>query len=322
MTSPQPSSPISHLPAPLNLSEFDNDDDVFDDADDNLTQPKYVFSPDAIREEMARNMPELEEDGGWGTEDNLPVSTNGFFNDDRNTSVSTLDIGPQASSSFDSLERTPPTLDYSLESSMSSRFDSISLDTPHDDNLHHNFSRSVGETAPNGDSKQHPSTDPPDTPMHTQPSEQESQLPSPPRTTPPQLSLTPSPPPPHDDMDSYSTADTPTSAPLPHRDHPTTESIQSAPISLTNDHSGPSFSLPPLPVAIPSTGLLTEKARSHRAHKSMGPSAFEKVRSKTRPTFLPPKPRSEDEKHLADWQKMMKQSRAVGTSLFSQIFCI
>jgi hypothetical protein len=50
----------------------------------------------------------------------------------------------------------------------------------------------------------------------------------------------------------------------------------------------------------------------HRITKSVGPSAFEKVMSKTRPTFLPPKNKLEDNKHLADWEAMMKSSRLAG----------
>lgn len=46
--------------------------------------------------------------------------------------------------------------------------------------------------------------------------------------------------------------------------------------------------------------------------RSMGPSMLDKVISKTRPTFLPPKPRAEDRKHMADWEQMMKRSRAAG----------
>jgi hypothetical protein len=41
---------------------------------------------------------------------------------------------------------------------------------------------------------------------------------------------------------------------------------------------------------------------------------FERVVSKTRPSFLPPKSRDEDKKHLADWERMMKRSRAAGIS--------
>jgi hypothetical protein len=64
-----------------------------------------------------------------------------------------------------------------------------------------------------------------------------------------------------------------------------------------------------------SSNLLTEKTFTHKSSRSgSGPSMFEKVRSKTRPTFLPPKSRREDDKHMADWQQMMKQSRLAGKS--------
>jgi hypothetical protein len=39
---------------------------------------------------------------------------------------------------------------------------------------------------------------------------------------------------------------------------------------------------------------------------------LETVMSKTRPRDLPPKARKEDDKHMADWQAMMKLSRAAG----------
>ncbi|KAJ2988604.1 hypothetical protein NUW54_g9067 [Trametes sanguinea] len=39
---------------------------------------------------------------------------------------------------------------------------------------------------------------------------------------------------------------------------------------------------------------------------------LDKVISKTRPPHLPPKPRTEDRKHLHDWEEMMKKSRAAG----------
>ncbi|KAH6917007.1 TBC1 domain family member 14 [Coprinopsis sp. MPI-PUGE-AT-0042] len=59
------------------------------------------------------------------------------------------------------------------------------------------------------------------------------------------------------------------------------------------------------------SNLLYEKPRSHKPNRSIdaGPSMFEKVRSRTRPTFLPPKSKEEDNKHLSAWQNMMKQSR-------------
>lgn len=60
--------------------------------------------------------------------------------------------------------------------------------------------------------------------------------------------------------------------------------------------------------------------RGHRPSKSVGPSALDKVISKTRPTFLPPKPKVEDLRHMADWETMMKQSRAVGEFLFDLVW--
>jgi len=59
--------------------------------------------------------------------------------------------------------------------------------------------------------------------------------------------------------------------------------------------------------------------RGHRPSKSVGPSALDKVISKTRPTFLPPKPKVEDLRHMADWEIMMKQSRAVGEFPFDSV---
>ncbi|KDR85483.1 hypothetical protein GALMADRAFT_234381 [Galerina marginata CBS 339.88] len=290
MISSQPKPAISHIPTPLDLPDFD-DDDVFDVKDsENLP---YVFSPDAIREEMARNMPETEET--WGEGDST-ASTRGFTVDDHNDSVSTLDIGPQATNGFD---RTPPALDDTLDSSLSSTFSQISLSTPDEEYPPHRLSSS--EDIPPVGSDGNPASP--------------SELPE--RSVSPQgVNTPPAPSPPQRQRNSSDIypSPIPTSAPLPRIDHSSLESIPPAPNSSSASTSQPvtSFSLPAIPATAPlSNGLLTEKPRSHRPHRSVGPSAFEKVRSKTRPTFLPPKPRQEDEKHMADWQKMMKQSRAI-----------
>jgi hypothetical protein len=50
--------------------------------------------------------------------------------------------------------------------------------------------------------------------------------------------------------------------------------------------------------------------RPYAPTMSSGPSTLEKVMSRTRPAYLPPKRREEDLKHLHDWNEMMKQSRA------------
>lgn len=67
-------------------------------------------------------------------------------------------------------------------------------------------------------------------------------------------------------------------------------------------------SLPSAPVSVP-------PPQSHKSSRSAGPTAFQKALSKTRPSFLPPKNRQEDLKHLADWEAMMKQSRATGDTV-------
>ena len=65
-------------------------------------------------------------------------------------------------------------------------------------------------------------------------------------------------------------------------------------------------------IPTPNSSRSEPPRRGHRPSRSVGPSALDKVISKTRPSFLPPKPKTEDLKHMADWEAMMKQSRAVG----------
>ncbi|KAM5532233.1 hypothetical protein V8D89_014072 [Ganoderma adspersum] len=66
-------------------------------------------------------------------------------------------------------------------------------------------------------------------------------------------------------------------------------------------------------VPTPTSAGLTEPptpTTRHRQSRSVGPSMLDKVISKTRPTHLPPKPRTEDRKHQQVWEEMMKRSRA------------
>ncbi|TBU49325.1 rab-GTPase-TBC domain-containing protein [Dichomitus squalens] len=85
-----------------------------------------------------------------------------------------------------------------------------------------------------------------------------------------------------------------------------------------NAASASTSALPlPLPTSTslptPTTAKLTEPptpTARHRPSRSVGPSMLDKVISKTRPPYLPPKPRTEDRKHLQDWEDMMKRSRA------------
>jgi len=282
--SPKPA--VSHIPAHLTLQDFDNDD-AFDSRDDNLSKLPYIFSPDAIREEMARNMPDPGET--WEEGDDT-ASIGGSFSN-LNTSVSTLDIGPHGAS----ISHTPPPLQSSpLASSLSANFSRISLSSPADEHHQLPFSDPRDVYSPRGNGHELSQPEAPRTPPKS--------LPSPPLSH----SNTPQPL-------------TPSSAPIKitqnSHEHPLPSPPHSSPASTYEAAPVPSPSLPTIstiPQRPQSNGHLTEKPPSHRPHRSVGPSAFEKVRSKTRPTFLPPKPRREDDKHMADWQKMMKQSRLAG----------
>ncbi|KAI0785499.1 RabGAP/TBC [Irpex lacteus] len=70
-----------------------------------------------------------------------------------------------------------------------------------------------------------------------------------------------------------------------------------------------SASLPTPTSAASDASTSSAATAKHRVTRSVGPSMLDKVISKTRPTFLPPKSKAEDLKHLADWETMMKKSR-------------
>ena len=74
-----------------------------------------------------------------------------------------------------------------------------------------------------------------------------------------------------------------------------------------------STSLPHLNPPSPGSSSPRPPSSGHKSTRSTGPSMLERVISKTRPSHLPPKSRLEDQKHLSDWERMMKQSRAAGT---------
>ncbi|KAG2350772.1 RabGAP/TBC [Suillus weaverae] len=87
------------------------------------------------------------------------------------------------------------------------------------------------------------------------------------------------------------------------------------PVSNTSSSYLPASNhdIPPLPPSpsspLPRSPTTPTVTSPRRQTYSAGPSAFQKVMSQTRPHFLPPKNRQEDQKHMADWHAMMKQSR-------------
>jgi hypothetical protein len=54
----------------------------------------------------------------------------------------------------------------------------------------------------------------------------------------------------------------------------------------------------------------TDPSANGLHHSTAGPSMLDKVRSQTRPAYLPPKDKEEDEAHLRAWEAMMAEARA------------
>ncbi|KAF8913146.1 rab-GTPase-TBC domain-containing protein [Gymnopilus junonius] len=282
---------VSHTPTPLDLPKFDDDDDAFDTKE--IESLPYVFSPDAIREEMAKKM--ALEPESWAEGE---TSSNVSFAD-HNASVSTLDIGPRA---FHDSGKAQSDFPDSLNSSISLQFTQISLSTPDDEHPPQRIVHTDEILSPNAPSDLSSAGT---SKAFLEGNSQASPLPS----THQQHETSP---------ETYTTSlATPKSAPLPDPYRRSDDSLPSPPNSTSGSSSQAttSFELPPMSATTDNAPapslLLTEKPRTNRPHRSNGPSAFEKVRSKTRPAFLPPKPKQEDEKHMADWQQMMRQSRTL-----------
>lgn len=292
------------IPAALNIADFDGD--AFDDIDDNPEKLAYAFSPDAIREELAKNLPEIHE--SWVEEENSSFpSVASLGGIDKNLSVSTIDIGPSALPSRPS-EEFAHSEASETDPSDSPEFTQISLSVPAEDGGQNDV-RSWNE---NSGPQRHgfavrQAARPPSLDLT-----QGQSLSSPAQIDPfrggsPYL-ISPSP----RSASKFSafSAFSDASEHSPSSQTPT--SIHSAGSQAATSTSLPNVSTVSTSPAAASSILLTEKSFSHRPHRSAGPSAFEKVRSKTRPTFLPPKSREEDNKHMSDWQHMMKQSRMIG----------
>lgn len=296
----------SRIPAALDIADFDGD--AFDDKDDNPEKLAYAFSPDAIREDLARNLPEIHEP--WVEEDNSSFpSVTSFGGSDKNLSVSTIDIGPSAlpSRSSEGLAHSEAS---ETDPSDSPEFTQISLSAfAEDGGPHSNDVRSWNEN--------------PGPQRHGFAVRQAARPPSldltqgQPLSSPAQIDpfregssylISPSP----RSASKFSAFSTFSDASEHSPSLQTPNSIHSAGSQATTSTSLPDVSTVSTSSAAANNILLTEKSFSHRPHRSAGPSAFEKVRSKTRPTFLPPKSREEDDKHMSDWQHMMKQSRVIG----------
>ncbi|KAH8099322.1 RabGAP/TBC [Cristinia sonorae] len=269
-------------------------DDAFADSDDNDTS--FEFSPAAIREEMARNMKH-----SWNADEDVEVSVPSIGYVDPDASVSTFDIngspndGPASLSSLQS----PPPITRSLSQAgsfndvqFSSEFSSISLSDP-----------SPPDSSPQPEPEPETVHEDVEEPVSPYPAVQIDVS----RPVAQVVTVTPT------TADTASTADSVASS-----HDPSTVRSDGYEQSPRNSASAPSLSIPPSPLPVTpfsapanNTPAASANRTRHRTAKSMGPSALDKVISKTRPKHLPPKDRKEDSKHMADWEVMMKQSRAI-----------
>ncbi|KAK7058441.1 hypothetical protein VNI00_002075 [Paramarasmius palmivorus] len=293
--------------SPKTAKSFDLGDAFSDGDDDN--DDAYKFSPEAIRKEMSRTRTNDHDD------DEVAVSRNDQSFRELDLSVSTLDINADAQSSAASPPHTPD------ESDTASQFVQISLSSSSASDIEETAEKStkpqesarpsIASNEAVHDEHPYPTvvidvSKPPSHRVTLSTDSTSSNIPTPSTATyPPQTSPPGSLSNDSDRARSSHSGDSSRSAPA--------NSLQIQPnathAASTSALPSPSSSVPP--DVDPSPSLSTTPTRSsHRYTRSVGPSTFEKVRSRTRPSFLPPKSRQEDKKHLADWEAMMKQSRA------------
>ncbi|KAJ3721746.1 rab-GTPase-TBC domain-containing protein [Lentinula raphanica] len=267
-----------------------NIDDAFSDSQD--LDSSYQFSPDSIRDDLAKNSLSWRVEDAEDDDD--VESRNGSLGTTMD-SFSTLNIGSDERSEED--DQSP------------SQFVSISLSTSRDgvsNNSEEHTERPPDSTEPEQpypavviDVSSHKVTISTDNTQITTPLPSSTSLQS------------------HSRSSSTAFSD--------HSEHSTKSLPSPEPSSVTPTHPNFTASTSTSILPSPSTTVVaasasetvsgpssTSKSSSpkHRLARSVGPSALEKFVSKTRPSFLPPKSRQEDDKHMADWQAMMKQSRA------------
>ncbi|KAI8995287.1 RabGAP/TBC [Trametes punicea] len=267
-------------------------DDAFSDNED-VDVPE--FSPAAIRAELAKSLNGANSSQANDSDANDLASRIGF-SVDPDASVSTIDI--------DGGHGSPPSAPHSMSSpGIESR------STSHQDSLY--------EVPLSSDFSQVSLSDhqSPPPPQHDEPEEVVSEYPavhidlSAPEVVTQEVRADRTPP--------------KEPAPLAHPQYAASHEefhrkSPPSPLKVPPSNAGAaSTSSLPLPTSTslptPTTPKMSEPTTPttrHRPTRSAGPSMLDKVISKTRPPHLPPKPRTEDRKHLHDWEEMMKKSRA------------
>ncbi|KAK1233672.1 hypothetical protein PQX77_003167 [Marasmius sp. AFHP31] len=302
-------------------------EDAFDDGDDDHDHD-FRFSSDAIRQEMAKNA------SSWSNDDNVYDEQESSFTNrqsfhEQDLSVSTLDInGEQRSSpppeTPDDEANSPHFVQISLSNSGSAVAEKPQIEEPVQEvkpSQVDNAEPVVAAESPHP----YPTVliDASKPPSHrvvlssdlseTGDEKARSLSSSPPPSSPPRSSSDDGSEHSSDFKSSQSLPPTPSRAEHNASHATSTSALPSSPttsaaaaVAVTPTAIAPSTSNTSTTLAPPSS-----KFSGHRQTRSLGPSTFEKVRSRTRPSFLPPKSRQEDDKHMAEWQALMKQSRAI-----------
>lgn len=299
-----------------NTSSFDFDDAFSDGDADEMT---YRFSPNTLREDLARNMPAIEKSWSEAKDSAAPSEP---------SEVPSTFASDPATDGKDpvlrSRSRSPPRTPSPSESpTTSAYFSQISLSVSDD------ISKDTDQVSTNGtialDDNPYPNiiidasngTPPYRVSSASDPHAYTTENNSGPPSSFPSLELPPN------TAQSTQSLPTPTSHParFPQQSNTATPTPSSSPSPSPSASTFEDTSLPSSSSAPQSQLSPPQKPFKHRPTRSTGPSAFEKVRSKTRPMFLPPKPRQEDDKHMADWESMMRLSRANGMHVLYHEFC-
>ncbi|OSX66936.1 hypothetical protein POSPLADRAFT_1127489 [Postia placenta MAD-698-R-SB12] len=298
-------------------------DDAFSDADD--AEERLEFSPEAIREDIAKTFTNLDKHVAQDEAEDFARKIG--FAVDSNTSVSTFDIDAAASE-----PRSPAASPPGMVRSMSTASHVTSLASPgslYDIPLsesasglrisdepssyfhEHDAAEQVRDAIPERKSSPKPAQEHPPVvvevksdPVH----ETDNYVEVAPRSVS------------HDEFRARTVSPQPTT---PQSAASIVSSLSAASIASTSTSHIPTSASLPSPASNASnvsnmsnmSNMSTTSTTSapstfqHRQVRSLGPSALDRFISHTRPSFLPPKPRTEDKKHLADWEAMMKRSR-------------
>jgi hypothetical protein len=277
-------------------------DDAFSDAEDR--DANYAFSSVVIRADLARVVSYSQEDK---EQDGAEESSSADATVDTREPLPGLSVFVFG---FPVILRIPnqpcrgtlgPTLDAN---NLDTKFDSVSLSESPAEKLshaedHHYDVQEKSEVADEVRVQRHTSNDSTSETQHRAADAEDS------HSDPTALDATQESPPP-----------SPPQSELPPDTSASEDEPETPPGQTTYERSAstPPLHLPPVSSRPVSSSSSPPSSISHKPTRSVGPSVFERVVSKTRPPFLPPKSRGEDEKHLADWERMMRRSRAAGIS--------